>query len=57
MFGVDPDDVVVVVDDVAPVVAVEDDAVVVADDEPHGFGKGEVFSAPRCGFSSPLLGP
>ena len=59
-FGVVP--VVVGAADVADVAPVEvvlgdaDVAVVVDDgDDPHGFGKGDVFSAPRCGFSLTVL--
>ena len=58
-FGVEPAVVVVVVaeDDVVPVAVVPDDVVAVVVDEPQGLGNGEVFSAPRCGFSSTLLDP
>ena len=55
IFGVDPVVVVGVDDEVAPVVAVPDDAVVLGTEAPQGFGNGDVFSAPRCGFSSTLL--
>ena len=58
-FGVAPAVVVVVAveDDVVPVVAVPEAVVAAGVGEPQGLGNGEVFSAPRCGFSSTLLDP